>query len=696
MDRSDGSGIDLSTLGGGAVPPTYATSQQVDAGNASTPPSFTTTVNNHKDVAARSRWPLLAVLVYVGLALFSWAVTLVVTRRPLGASSYGASIKGDSDTIKHIYSHSEDVYEAARVVQAIIGILTNILTIVVCGRAVIIYMQRNNGLTRSEVFALSDERRLGSGGNLTIPSSWRWQLLYAVALVLIGSAIPPVQDLFLSTQAMKIPTYANEVAMVPDLITQFPADSYYSDYGPPDDTGLMTLLMRNRLASTTSTAMQPLLWQGKRPCDANPPEYDSSYDDICQSGPGSLSFANISALEDPFFSPVAPSVNTGMLRQFATRINSTARREIIEASAFPENCAGLPGSLYIDRQNSSIVSDSTRSWRLTVCMPSNQTASPWTNTTRRQDFTEELYLRIFVNTSLVSVYNRPGTYYSRITVDTTAGYFELPNFMNNGIAGPLLADGPEDCGSLCKDQLPYDSSGRWGWPPRSFENTDRIDRREWDSERSLSPREDWDDDKDAYISNQWNKGPLLLTTLALFGNGSFIDTRPVLSSYQRDLYYDQNSTSAPWYEAGRPRKNYCQDLAPFTFLLRDTDGYGSWETSLDPCVSVLDSTAESLQVGSIMDFLWQFVPSAEDGFGEAAERIQNAFSAAAFMAGEVWMSQPAASSRADWLRIYADLGSDADIRVPVISLAGEIVVSILLGLYILGIIPVALYCIKSA
>lgn len=44
----------------------------------------------------------------------------------------------------------------------------------------------------------------------------------------------------------------------------------------------------------------------------------------------------------------------------------------------------------------------------------------------------------------------PGTFFYKVTVNTTAGYFELPNIMNNQTVGPLLVNDPNDlCDSDC-------------------------------------------------------------------------------------------------------------------------------------------------------------------------------------------------------------------------------------------------------
>lgn len=97
---------------------------------------------------------------------------------------------------------------------------------------------------------------------------------------------------------------------------------------------------------------------------------------------------------------------------------------------------------------------------LATCMPGNQRRSSWKSTHRRQDFSEALYLNITTYESEYQWYRG----YFKITVDTTAGYFELPNYMNGQLPRPLLVDGPEKhCGRDYIRQGPSEGgNGDWG------------------------------------------------------------------------------------------------------------------------------------------------------------------------------------------------------------------------------------------
>lgn len=67
-------------------------------------------------------------------------------------------------------------------------------------------------------------------------------------------------------------------------------------------------------------------------------------------------------------------------------------------------------------------------------MPPNMTKSPWLPTRDRRDFSEELYSNVSVTGIFNNTFigNWQGIALYRVTLNTTAGYFELPNYMNGG------------------------------------------------------------------------------------------------------------------------------------------------------------------------------------------------------------------------------------------------------------------------
>lgn len=69
-------------------------------------------------------------------------------------------------------------------------------------------------------------------------------------------------------------------------------------------------------------------------------------------------------------------------------------------------------------------------------MPKDGRQPLWKPTRDRQDFSEELYVNVTYGLD-------PIEYAVKITVDTTAGSFELPNYWNGEKPGPLLPQQPE-------------------------------------------------------------------------------------------------------------------------------------------------------------------------------------------------------------------------------------------------------------
>lgn len=124
----------------------------------------------------------------------------------------------------------------------------------------------------------------------------------------------------------------------------------------------------------------------------------------------------------------------------------------------PTDCGEMPDSFYVHYANGTLDLNSKLgpgksyggNWGIEACMPGNLSETPLKRVYERQDFTETLYLNISVVEYPEQGYPT-GEFDSplsggmfRITSQTTAGYFELPNYMNGGIAGPLITGDPDD------------------------------------------------------------------------------------------------------------------------------------------------------------------------------------------------------------------------------------------------------------
>lgn len=180
-----------------------------------------------------------------------------------------------------------------------------------------------------------------------------------------------------------------------------------------------------------------------------------------------VTFASMPTLENPFLAQLPSGNNTCLIQQFLPRINSTAQYQKVSANEFPKVCDQIDGSFYVNYFN---VNDLySTAWGLEACMPANVKQSPWKSTRDHQDFTEELYLNVtligyeglFMTLDGFERFSGNHTFY-KVNLDTTAGYFELPNYMDGGRAGPLLDKDPNAiCGNSCEAEGPL-------WPSYDF------------------------------------------------------------------------------------------------------------------------------------------------------------------------------------------------------------------------------------
>lgn len=84
-------------------------------------------------------------------------------------------------------------------------------------------------------------------------------------------------------------------------------------------------------------------------------------------------------------------------------------------------------------------------------MPTNYSNSVIQNTRMRQDFSESLYVNVSLNGFFEFISNTSALY--KVDLNTTIGYFEMPNFMNGLKPGPLLEVDPGRlCGKDCNEQ----------------------------------------------------------------------------------------------------------------------------------------------------------------------------------------------------------------------------------------------------
>ncbi|PWY93017.1 hypothetical protein BO94DRAFT_622225 [Aspergillus sclerotioniger CBS 115572] len=627
----------------------------------------------------RSPYVVLLVLFYAALVLFAWIVTCRLSYRPITANHYGAWIWEDSnngwgwtntDYVVEAYRRNERWYRAARVVQSIASVLTIPLTSAMMVLA-------DKGWTDVGTYF-----RLASRHGSRYISSF---LVWAVLLHIIGGIISPLQQIFLSTVTIKTPTYPMEVGYLLDIPDKFQESAIESS--GEDATVAMA---RAYLASTSGNDFPSQLWAKSVNCT---PTEEVSFEKAELCSIGGTSWGNLSILADPFLAQLPKDYNTGLVQQFMPRFNSTAQYTNISAADFPTNCDTTAGALSIRQSNTPInVTDEVLSWAVHACMPADLRVSPRTNTRARQNFTEELYLNVSLSEALRSEIEDGDTFmpvsqYFRITVDTTAGYFELPNYMSGQTAGPLLQDDPSsECGNSCEAQgsasTSYDIA--YDFPSDPFPTK----RHTKYTKPSIEPLE--------LIRN---KGPLLTTALALFGPNSWLD----LVNRYSDLYEHHNLTNS----------TICIDTAPLSRILNlntlTTTNPSSSLFQINPINTCINPTSpnptqnqpEGL-TNTLLASSWLYnflTPTASNDpthiytlrndttSTTGTAYLSNAFTIAAYLSHMAWISE--GNSISNTLTVAFDMGADS--QKPATSRTGMVLVSVLIGVDLVGLVGTAAY-----
>jgi hypothetical protein len=484
------------------------------------------------------------------------------------------------------------------------------------------------GLTMRQVMALADRRWLDFSLLFDIlGGTWKKHgsllLLLAIILHFLGAIIYPIQAIVVNPKTIHVPVSINDMGSVGDLAHQA---SYYSTF-----TGNDVVRTRAALLNADMHTLQPQLWQGIQ-------------------GQQLSNFKSFSAMSDPFYAQIPNGFHTGVLQQFAMRINSSATSRSIEAAEFSSECNSNSSGFFANYTSLVVDGSYQTSWGVAACMPNVTSKSPWVETRNRQEFSESLYLNISLPGSILGTSD--GSAFYEIILRTTAGYFELPNFMNNGTPGALLESDPTpSCNITCMRQV------------NQYTYYNRARRDETDGNRTnyIHQTVPW---SSLEIDN---KGPLLTTALALFGPGSFLDTFFASMKVIQNNIPDSNTENG-YASSG----SVCIELAPLMNLFPTT------YTSHDTCIWIYMNPDTSFNRAHDLVRKWLV------SMYQSASNFPNAFTTAAFLSNKQWVE-----SMKPVYAIYQDPGTEMEI--PEIGLAGVIVVSVLLGPYLLLLLALSWY-----
>lgn len=435
--------------------------------------AYQTNPKKPKKPYSRTVLPLLLVLGYAALVVFAWVATCVLAVRPFWRTKYQYDanyhdmhwFSFDVDESMAFFKKNADLYRNIRVVQSLISVITLPLTTTVIAAAAIIYAQRTAAdLSLRQLMVLADKSWsdfLLILGTLPFFTTARWKkygssfLRLAILLYALGGLISPLQQYFLDVKTIKVPLKLAGSPVLSDFLDMFPFERGFSDGND--------IVISTRGLLETSDALQPQaqMWQASGfECweESNTKERDPRQ--ACYRGG---TFSNMGELKYPFLAQLPSGYSTGLIRQYAPRINSTASVSVIPADDFPKDCEAMPGAFWASYSNDTNAEqrkkkllDRLATWSVQACMPGNVSFSPWKPTRDSQSFTELLYLNVTVD----GVEDYPGNFSQclSITLRTTAGYFELPNY-RSPIAGDILEKDPfrkdGGCQKNCTAQLEH-------------------------------------------------------------------------------------------------------------------------------------------------------------------------------------------------------------------------------------------------
>ena len=377
----------------------------------------------------RALW-LLAL--YIPILVIPWALTGVLTYHPVDLSSY---LNQYGFTARNL-STQRYIINAISVLNSFTSIVTVPIVSALIAQAAVVYTQRrrrNQKVSIRQAFALADRgwSSLSILGEAWPPwkvpvtghenqTEWRGPgsgFLWLAALFLLICGIQqPIREGFVSNEQTLVMTTNDN----PVLSGYYRGRSTPVGFDPePDDMstipeGVVMQQLTHSLASLSMGDIPTHLWPD---LGVNP--FKLYRDAMLQEQLGPWAQP-----PQQYFAAAFPNgTTTGVLRHRAMRLNSTVECTEIEQSSFPSICDG--------QSPFDVAFGSPNQLGVRICVPGQRGKIPWELSRNRQDITED----IFVD---VDTANATESYTRYCTVQSTRGYFELGNYRNRYVHGPLL------------------------------------------------------------------------------------------------------------------------------------------------------------------------------------------------------------------------------------------------------------------
>ncbi|PYI02326.1 hypothetical protein BO78DRAFT_410745 [Aspergillus sclerotiicarbonarius CBS 121057] len=625
------------------------------------------------------------VVIYCFLLLFAWTITCILSHRPLlyhhstptwesareltcaSQTTLGVT---DSDAAASFSCSQREATKitlsaaviaatrrwrmTARVINAVMAVATIPFSSFIASRAAVVYAQasgNNRTFNLRKMLAVADRGWWNPFilAQLLSPGGWRRLgsplLFYAFLICALGSVNWPLQQLFVS----EVTTY---VESLPSQVMPLLADA--------DITGLSQVQSITTVGDTrasinyaTQYDSQPNIWRTPDSvCNSSMSWAYSCERDSVEGGYATY-FYDLRG-NSTFVSVPVNSATTGIISDHAFRFNTSVVSGEVSEDSYPDTCGG-PGSF--SASTVANLSDLDASYQIPesangvmefkVCALGDSQLFPWNLTRNRQDIAEEAYVYFnSVAMSFLTNGSRTTSWTQRIRANTTAGYFMLPNYMNNYETGPLLER--------------FDLSA--SHDPENVFVRQEEDMNVLNLNNSHVLGYDY---PDPTTVTSPALGPLLTATKALFGPSTFFANRanstPTLP----------NITSSSL--------DACSEPIPFTYLSNTNTGDISWRyDTLKPCASDSNST----YFNDLAAWIGQLFANYD------YPQTTSVFTQGAFFANKANLGR--ASTVQAYRRIlFKDDGTPVeifDIRPWAIAL-----LSVIIGLHMVGLMILALY-----
>lgn len=447
----------------------------------------------------RYRWKSLWIFaVYVLLLLVPWVADCVLMYRSFNSAGYS-----QRQGLPPITVLTADSWMSA---YTILNRIQTLLAIpIVSGllaEAAVVYSQRRvpgQELSIRQLSALADRSWADLPRYLTARHEEVGSRLVSLGglLILLVSIQAPLQSLLVGTETVQVmtcedqPTTGCGSAYIPQQVgfDPEPSDMQYLPYTIPVQR------VSSKIMSVSDMDVQPHMWSEQwvgfqDPRRAAKSTFNWYYDASIYGYTDKYAF---------FVSSLPNGTDTGVLRQLSMRINTTSGCTNVPQSNFPLQCSGRRPFT----SNFSLLG-----MEVSICAPGAYDEIPWTLSRDRQDISEDLWIDVSIDADRESYMG--GSFTLHCTANSTREYFEVPNIRTEHNPGPLLERWPsvEEMETDWNDVLGRDAGSGI---PTVIDNYTNPDKLVWPSPASVFYT----------AASAVAPGPLMISTLAMFGNNSW-------------------------------------------------------------------------------------------------------------------------------------------------------------------------------